>query len=240
MSVIRTLHGRNWQSSLQSGMGSVAVIVMLKFDELRLKISCRPEQRPVEELAPKRANQSFDEGMRERRVRNRLDFRYLKDSKIGLPPMESIQRVMIRAEVFRQLMPADRPMQHATQPGAVNHAPVHAKPNDTPRKLIHHHQHPISTQGGGLAAKQIAAPQAVLGVAEKGEPGGTARIQFRPVMNAQDTANHVLVDFNSKGQGHLLSDARAAPAWIPSFHFQDGYNEFFGRSLRSGSAAALG
>ena len=87
--------------------------------------------------------------------------------KIGLPAVESIQRVMIRAEVFRQRMPADRPMQHPTQPGAVHNATVHAKPKDAPRKLIHHHHHPISTQGGGLAAKQIAAPQAVLCVAEK-------------------------------------------------------------------------
>ena len=50
---------------------------MLELDELCLKICGRPEQRPVEELAPKRADQSFDEWMREWGVGNRLDFRYL-------------------------------------------------------------------------------------------------------------------------------------------------------------------
>jgi hypothetical protein len=74
-------------------MGSVAVIVMLELDELCLKISCRPEERAIEELAPDRADQSFDEWVRERCVGNRLDLRHLKDSKIGLPLVESIQRV---------------------------------------------------------------------------------------------------------------------------------------------------
>ena len=59
-------------------------------------------------------------------------------------------------------------------------------------------------------------------------------------MSAHDTTNHVFVDFNPKGQCHLVSDARAAPAWIPSFHFQHGCNEFFSRPLGSGPASALG
>src|SRR5258706_893768 len=46
--------------------------------------------------------------MRKRHVRNRLDFRHLEYSKIGLPLVESIQRMMIRAEIFGQTLPANR------------------------------------------------------------------------------------------------------------------------------------
>ena len=51
----------------------------------------------------------------------------------------------------------------------------------------------------------------VLGVAEKREPGRTSRIRFRPVMNAQDTANHILVDLNAESQRDLLGNSRTAP-----------------------------
>jgi hypothetical protein len=64
------------------------------------------------ELAPNRPNQSLYEGMRKWHVRNRLDFRNLEYPKIGLPLVESIQRIMIRAEVFWQTMPANRSMKH--------------------------------------------------------------------------------------------------------------------------------
>src|SRR5580700_10837879 len=72
----------------------------------------------------------------------------------------------------------------------------------------------------GFASEQIAAPQTVLHVAEKCEPGGTSRIRFRPVTNAQDTANNILVDFNAESQSNLLGNSRAAPTGITPFHFQ--------------------
>ena len=56
---------------------------------------------PVEVLAPNRSDQSLYEGVRKRHVRNSLDFGYLEYPKIGLPLVESIQRIMIGAEVFR-------------------------------------------------------------------------------------------------------------------------------------------
>ena len=81
---------------------------------------------------------------------------------------------------------------------SVNDAAVDAKPNDAPRKLIHYNQHPMGSQGCGFASEQIAAPQTVLRVAEKGEPGGTFRIRSGPVMNAQDTTDHILIDLDAE------------------------------------------
>jgi len=64
--------------------------------------------------------------MRQRRVRNRLDFRHRQYSKIGLPLVESIQRIMIRAEIFGQTLPANRSMEHPAQRHPIDDAAVDA------------------------------------------------------------------------------------------------------------------
>ena len=58
-------------------------------------------------------------------------------------------------------------------------------------------------------------------------------------MNAQETANNILVDLDAESQRDLLSDAGTAPARIPTFHGNDGVDEFFLRSLRARSTPAL-
>jgi len=57
---------------------------------------------------------------------------------------------------------------------------------------------------------------------------------------AQDTADCVLVDLKAKGERDLLDDSRAAPAGIPPFHLNDGCDQFFARSLGSGSTVNFG
>ncbi len=81
-------------------MSSVFIIILLEIDEFRPQINRRPEQRPVEVLPADRADQALYEGMRKRNVRNCFDFLYFEYSKISLLATESIQRIMIRAEVF--------------------------------------------------------------------------------------------------------------------------------------------
>jgi hypothetical protein len=152
--------------------------------------------------------------------------------------MESVQRIMVRAEVFRQGRRTDCSLEHSAQRCAVDDAGVQAKPDDASGKLVHHHQYPMSSQRSGLTSEQVAAPQAVLRVAKKGEPGGTTPVRFRPVVNAQNTANRVLVNFNPESQSDLLSDARTAPTRIPAFHLHHGIDEFFGRALGAGTTSA--
>src|SRR5205823_2725201 len=146
--------------------------------------------------------------MRKRHVRNRLDFRHLGYSQIGLPLVESIQRIMIRAEIFGQTLPANRSMEHPAQRHPIHDAAVDAKPNHATRTLVHYDENPMCSQCGGFAAEQIATPQTILRVAEKREPGWTSR--FRPVMNAQDTANHILIDLDGEGQHDLLGNSGTA------------------------------
>jgi len=114
-----------------------------------------------------------------------------------------------------------------------------AEPYDPARVLIHDHQDPVGTQRCRLAPEQIHTPEAVFHVAEEGEPGWASRIRFRPVMNAEDTANHIFVDGNAESQGDLLGDAGTTPVAIPPFQFNDGVDEFFMRSLRARRTPAL-
>jgi hypothetical protein len=153
--------------------------------------------------------------------------------------MESIQRIMIGAEVFGRTAPASRSLEHPTQRCTVNDAAMDAIADDAPCELVHYEQNPIRSQGCGLAAKQIAAPQAILHVAEEGEPGGTFNIRFRPVMISQDTANHVLVDCEAESHSDLLSDSGTSPGGISTFHLHDGIDELFGRPFRSWTTPAL-
>ena len=52
-------------------------------------------------------------------------------------------------------------------------------------------------------------------------------------MNAQETANNILVDLDAKSQRDLLSDAGTAPVGITTFHRHDGVDEVFLGSLRA-------
>jgi hypothetical protein len=46
-------------------------------------------------------------------------------------------------------------------------------------------------------------------------------------MNAQETANNILVDLDGESQHDLLSEAGTAPVRITPFHFNDGVDKLF-------------
>ena len=75
---------------------------------------------------------------------------------------------------------------------------------------------------------------------EEREPGWASRVRFRPVMNAQDTANSILVDFNAASQRDLLGDSGTTPVGITPLHFNYCVDEFSIRSFRARLTPALG
>lgn len=81
-------------------MHAVLVVIVHELGELPLEVRGAPKQNLVEIFAPDRSDQSFDEGMRDRGVRNRLDFFDTQYPQVGLPSLKRKQRIMIRAEVF--------------------------------------------------------------------------------------------------------------------------------------------
>ena len=66
---------------------------------------------------------------------------------------------------------------------------------------------------------------AVLGVAEKSEPGRIATMR-QPVVNAQDSPNNIRIDFDAERPCDLLSDSRTTPGGMASLHFYDGLDQF--------------
>src|SRR5438309_11317483 len=119
-------------------------------------------------------------------------------------------------------------------------AAVNAKPDDATGELVHHHENPIGPQCGRFATEQIAAPQTVISVAQKRQPGRTARTRFWAVVNAQESPHHILVNLHAESQRDLLSDAGATPTGITPLHGNDGIDEVLFRSLRTRPMAAFG
>jgi hypothetical protein len=73
------------RTPLQPRMRAMPVVVALELEELHLHVDGRPEERAVQALPSNRTNQAFDEWMRERRVRHRLDLFHLEDTQVCLP-----------------------------------------------------------------------------------------------------------------------------------------------------------
>ena len=121
-------------------------------------------------LPANRANEAFDDWMRGRRVRHRLDLFHVEDAQVRLPSVEFVQPIVVRAEVCRRRVTTRRSIEHSTQPHAIHGAAVYAKAHNATRAVIHHHEHPVSAEDGRFAPKQINAPQTVLRVPEDREP----------------------------------------------------------------------
>jgi hypothetical protein len=152
----------------------MTVKVALELTELQLQIRGRPEQRAVETFAADRADQAFDEWMRQRHVRHRLDGCHVEDSQIRLPLVESVPRIMVRAEVGRRRLATHRSIEHLAQRQAVDDAAVHAEAHDAPGTLVHHDEHPMCAPCSRFAPKQIKTPQTVLRVTKHRQPGRPA------------------------------------------------------------------
>jgi hypothetical protein len=72
--------GRKVVAALETRVRAMTVRVPLEIKESHLQVSGRPEQRAVETLAPNRADQAFDEWMRQRHIRHPLDDFRVEDS----------------------------------------------------------------------------------------------------------------------------------------------------------------
>jgi hypothetical protein len=197
----------------------MVVVVVLEIALFGLQVLARPEERQVQAFPPNSADQSFYERMREWRVRRGFDFLHFEYSKIGLPLVEPEQRIVIRTEVFRSRLTSSRLPEHPAQRHSINDSGMCPKPNDLARILVHHDQYPVRSRGRRLAPEQIDAPQTVLHVAQKRKPGRTGGSRYRPGMNSQYTAHHVLVDRDTEGQSCLLRNSWTSPSGIAQFHW---------------------
>ena len=82
-------------------MAAMVVIEIPEGVQFSRQVSSIPEGHTVEELSPDRADKSFHERVGDRHKRHSFDFCDLKYAKIGRPPVEAEQRIVIGAHVFR-------------------------------------------------------------------------------------------------------------------------------------------
>src|SRR5215467_7491129 len=203
-------------------MGAMVVEVGPEIEQLAFEIRRSPEQNVIQILPSNGADWPFHERMRQWNVGDGLDFCHVQYPEVGLPLVEPIKRIVIGAEeVWHPALPSNGAVEHPTKCDTIDRAGMDAEANDPARVLIHDHQNPVGPQHGRFAPEQIHAPKAIFHVAEEREPGPSSRMRFRPVTNAKDTANHILLDDDAESQGDLLGDAGTAPIWITLLHFDD-------------------
>jgi hypothetical protein len=137
-------------------------------------------------------------------------------------------------------MAAKGVVEHSAKGDAVDFARLQAKPKDPAGVLIPDYQYPVSPQQGGLAAKEVHAPETVPQVTEESQPRRTAGVRFGEVRRGQDAPNDVLIDGDAERPSDLRSDSRAAPGRIALFGGDDGINEFLRRTLGTGLRRPFG
>ena len=106
-----TVWSRCRRSSGQPRMNAVPVVGALELEELPLQVGGRPKERAVQTLPSNRANQPFDEGMGQRRVRHGLDFLHVEDAQVRLPLVELVESIMVRTQVRRWRVATSRPVE---------------------------------------------------------------------------------------------------------------------------------
>ena len=79
-------------------------------------------------------------------MRHSFDFCDLKYAKIGCPPVETEQRIVIGAHEFGLFRLASGSVIHSTQGWAIDTACLYAKTNDSTGELIHDHENPVALE----------------------------------------------------------------------------------------------
>ena len=216
-------------------MCAMPVEVTPELEQLVFKIGGRPEQCPVQKLPSNGADQPFHKRMRLRNVRHHFDFDNLQDPQVGSPSFKEKERIVVGTQVLRHYrVTSNGTIEHPAERHTVDYSSVHAKPDDPARVLIHDHHYPMSPQRRRLAAKQVDTPEAVLHVTQESEPGWAAGVSNWSEVIGQDASDNVFIDGDTEGQCNLLGDSRSTPGGIALFHFDNGVDEFSGRSLRTG------
>jgi hypothetical protein len=78
---------------------------------------------------------------------------------LGQPLMESIQGIVVGAEILRRCLTANRSIEHPAQGPAINDAALNTKTNHATGELIDHDENPVRSQRCGFTAEKILTPQ---------------------------------------------------------------------------------
>src|SRR6202022_3951405 len=126
----------------ERAVDAIRVVIVLVFLQLARQVHGVPEKYPIKVLAPDRSDQPFDERMRDRSVRNRLDLLDLQDAQIGEPTVKAKEGIAIGTEVFWLGSPGGGAIEHAAHRHAINACGGDAKPDDATSEDVHDQHHP--------------------------------------------------------------------------------------------------
>ena len=139
--------------SFQSRMTAIPIVVVSKCDELRLQIQSSPKQHLIQTFSADCSDQSLHERMRPGSVWHRLNLPYIQNSKVRLPLMKPVQRVVIGAEIFRQTCTSDGLLEHPAERQAIHDSALDPESDDSACVLVHDNQHPKCLQGHRFTAE---------------------------------------------------------------------------------------
>ena len=151
--------------------------------------------------------------------------------------MKPKYRVVVGTQVLRKRLSDNDLVEHPANRGATRISALNAKANP-PGEHVHHHHHPMASQEERFAADQIDAPQAVLQMPDKAQPGWAIISRSGSIVFRQHAADQVFVDVDVKGTRDLLGDAGTANTGIAAFEFDDRVDELLRWPLWAGAPMA--
>src|SRR5215470_10414262 len=107
---------------------------------------------------------------------------------------------MIRTQIFRNRLPSHCSIEHPTQCAPIHDSCMNSESDNPPSVVIHHHQHPVSTQCHRFTSEQIEAVQTVFRVADEAEPRRPATVGSWMVMRCENPADDILINRDAECQ----------------------------------------
>jgi len=124
---------------------------------------------------------------------------------------------------------------------AIDGSGTDAEPDDPAVISIHDEQEPVGPQRGRFSGEQIQNTETVFHVANERQPGRTTEVFSRLIVAGENPSNNVIVDWDGKSEGYLVTDSWTGPGAISLLHLiNDSVDEFFAGQFRSGLTPALG
>src|SRR6266516_5282476 len=168
-------------------------------------------------------------------VPDRLDLFDLEYAQVGEPTMEIEYRIVVGTQVPRKRLSGDYLGQHSTNRHATELSALNAKADDPACEHVHHHHDPVAAQQYRFAAEQINAPQAVLHMPDKAQPGRAIGSCLGSIVFREHPADDVFVDIDAEGVRNLLCDAGTANTGIAALELDDRVDQFLRWPFWSGT-----
>jgi hypothetical protein len=148
--------------------------------------------------------------------------------------MKLKQWIVIGTEISRGTLSIKGVIEHAAHGGPIDVTAMNAVPDYATRVLIHDDQHPVRIEQDRFAAEEVDTPQAILGLAEAGEPRGPRPARRRSIVFDKNASHDILVNLDTERPRDDQRNPWAAEPRIARFELDNGSYEFVAWPFRPG------